>query len=139
MLWRLHSSRATRPIRVERKADGDAIARAPEDWLVWWKATGERELRCILMTAWDPIGVGDAPEAWDEYDDYTLGVARRLREASTSDDAVQSVSAYLNHVERDFMDGLSEDRTRGNGHLAGTIVAWHEWSYAHDGRPSRNW
>ncbi len=30
----------------------------------------QRELRCILMTAWDPIRVGDAAEAWDEYDEY---------------------------------------------------------------------
>jgi hypothetical protein len=131
--------RATRPIRVERKADSDEIGRAPEDWLAWWNGHGERELRCILMTAWDPISVGDAPEAWDEYDDYALGVARRLREASTSEKAVHSVSDYLNHVERDFMDGLSDERARENGYLAGSIVAWHEWSYEHDGRPPREW
>jgi hypothetical protein len=41
-----------------------------EEWRAWWGRHGERELRCIFMTAWDPIGAGFEPNAWDEYDDY---------------------------------------------------------------------
>jgi hypothetical protein len=138
VLWRLHARGATRPIRVERKAARAAIEPGPEDWLAWWKARGERELRCILMTAWDPIGVGDAAEAWDEYDSYALGVARRLLDASTADDALDGVQAYLNQVERDSMETLSDERARENGYLAASLVAWHEWSYEQDGRPRRD-
>jgi hypothetical protein len=29
------------------------------------------------MTAWDLIGVGFEPNAWDEYDDYFFTIARR--------------------------------------------------------------
>jgi hypothetical protein len=129
VLWRLHARGVTRPIRVERTAARDEIDRGPDDWRAWWKARGQRELRCILMTAWDPVGVGDAPEAWDEYDSYGPGVARRLLEAATPDDALDSVKAYLDHVERDYMETLSDERARENGHLAASLVAWHEWSY----------
>jgi hypothetical protein len=139
VLWRLHARRVTGPIGVERKAAREEIERGPGDWLAWWKARGERELRCILMTAWDPIGVGDAAEAWDEYDSYAPGVARRLLEASTPDDAFDSVQAYLNHVESDFMETLSDERAHENGYLAASLVAWHEWSYQQDGRPPPAW
>ncbi|HEX2071903.1 MAG TPA: hypothetical protein VHF90_09690 [Thermoleophilaceae bacterium] len=67
-----------------------------EEWLRWWRHAGERELRCILMTAWDPIGVGDAPEAWDEYESYAHGVVRRLRDATDSDEGAADVTEYLN-------------------------------------------
>jgi len=29
-----------------------------------------RQIRRVLMEAWDPIGVSDIPEAADEYDSY---------------------------------------------------------------------
>ena len=137
MLWRLHARRATAPIRLGRRADRQEVERGPEAWRAWWKSYGERELRCILMTAWDPVGAGDAPEAWDEYDSYALGVGRRLLEGSAPGDALASVHEYLNHVERDFMETLSDERARENGYLAASLVAWHEWSYEHDGRPPR--
>ena len=91
------------------------------------------------MTAWDPVGAGDAPEAWDEYDSYAPAVAYRLRDATDPDAATESVAAYLNHVERDFMGGLMGDRGRTNADLAETLVAWHEWSFEHGGRPPREW
>ena len=52
-------------IRRELAATTEAVNRGGEEWLGWWRRTGERELRCIVMTAWDPIGVRDVAEAWD--------------------------------------------------------------------------
>jgi hypothetical protein len=69
VVWRWRASRGTKAIQAERKADREHVAGAPEDWHEWGRARGQDELRCILMTAWDPIGVGDEPGAWDEYDD----------------------------------------------------------------------
>lgn len=91
------------------------------------------------MTAWDPIGVADAVEAWDEYDDYAPGVASRLRDATDRAEAIEHVAEYLNHIERDFMGGLEGERRRANAHLAESLVAWHEWSFARAGRPPHEW
>jgi hypothetical protein len=115
----------------QRVIDGSA------DWRQWWKQHGERELRCILMSAWDPVGAaGGVPEAWDEYDRYLCGVAHRLRDTADREDAEQSVAAYLDHVERDFM-GITPGRQ--NRDLAETLVAWHEWSFLRRGRPPPEW
>ena len=73
-----------------------------------------------------PIGVGDAPEAWDEHESYAPGIAHRLRDASDSDDGAEGVAEFLNHVERDFMENLTEERHRANGYLARSLLAWHE-------------
>jgi len=35
-------------------------------------------IREILLRDWDPIGVGDVPEAQDEYDSYISGIYGRL-------------------------------------------------------------
>ena len=98
---------------------------------------GERELRCILMTAWDPIGVGDAPEAWDEDDDYMAGVAHRLRDTEGDDEAAHAVADFLDHIERNYMDGPTSAAQRRNGEVADALVAWHEWSFIEGGRPPR--
>ena len=90
------------------------------------------------MTAWDPVGASDAPEAWDEYESYAPGVAQRLRDAPSEDAAIEQVAEYLNHVERDFM-GLTSERRRSNTYLAGSLVAWHEWSFVHGARPPHTW
>jgi hypothetical protein len=139
LLWKWRARRAVKPIIDEHKAASEKVNRGPDDWVQWWRATGERELRCILMAAWDPVGVGDAPEAWDEYDDYAPGVAHRLRDATDSDEAIEQVAEHLNHIERDFMDGLTEERRRANVYLAASLVAWHEWSFRRDGRPPHEW
>jgi hypothetical protein len=139
-LWRLWARFKTRPIRAETAAARAQLARGPEDWLAWWRASGERELRCILMTAWDPIGVADAPEAWDEYDDYIPGVAGRLRDAKGFDEKLASVHEYLNHLERDFIaEELTEKRSQHNAFIAECLLAWHEWSYDREGRPPHEW
>jgi hypothetical protein len=91
------------------------------------------------MTAWDPIGVGDAPEAWDEYDSYILGVAGRLHETADPEAAAGRVAEYLDHVERDFIEHWTPKRGRANAHLADSLVAWHEWSFLRGGRPPGEW
>jgi hypothetical protein len=90
------------------------------------------------MTAWDPIGVGDVAEAWDEYDSYIGDVALRLREAADDDDVAQSVAAYLQHLARDFM-GLAAGPSARADDLAAALVAWHEWSFLRGGRPPQEW
>jgi hypothetical protein len=125
------------PIREECEAALEQVERGSEDWLRWWRANGQRELTCILMTAWDPVGVGDVPDGWDEYEHYVPGVAYRLRDAPDDEAAVEQVSHYLNHVERDFMKTLDDRRARTNGYLAMSLVGWHEWSFHSGGRPPR--
>lgn len=102
-------------------------------WQEWWRERGERELQCILMTAWDPIGVGDAPEAWGEYETYAPRVARILREAEDPWEAAAEVAEYLGGVEHHSMGIASEAGRANNARLAASLVAWHEWSYARGG------
>jgi hypothetical protein len=149
MLWRLRlwlvtrpiiARAITRPLRAETAAAREQLASGPDDWLDWWRTSGERELRCILMTAWDPIGVADAPEAWDEYDDYIPGVASRLRDVEGFEAKLASVHEYLNHLERDFItEELTEKRIQHNAYIAECLLAWHEWSFEHRGRPPHEW
>jgi len=70
-----------------------------EEWHRWWKSTGARELRSLLMKEWDPIGVAGVPEAYDEYDSYAGPLARRLREGANARD----VAEYLAEVETERM------------------------------------
>lgn len=139
LLWKWRVRRAIKPLVDEQRAEQDLVERGVDEWVRWWRLTGERELRCILMTAWDPIGVGDAPEAWDEYESYAPGLARRLRDATGPDDGATAVAEYLNHIERDFMENLTEERRRANGYLADSLVAWHEWSFTRGGRAPQDW
>jgi hypothetical protein len=138
-LWKWRARRATKPIRDEHRAATHRVESGSEEWLRWWRANGERELTCILMTAWDPVGASDVPDAWDEYESYVPAVAYRLRDAPDEHAAIEQVAEYLDHVERDFMGGLTDERRRSNGYLAGTLVAWHEWSFHHGGSPPHTW
>lgn len=124
-----------KPIIDEGAAAAERLETAPEDWREWWQRRGERELRCILMTAWDPLGVGDVAEAWDEYDSYLAGVAQRLREADDEDDAAKRLADYLHHVERDFMGVAPGPHSAG---LASALAAWHEWSFVRGGGPQKS-
>jgi hypothetical protein len=92
------------------------------DWHLWWKRTGARELRRILMDEWDPIGVADIPEAADEYDSYLGQIARRLREGAAADD----IAAFLNEAEEETMGlGSSASARSRNAALAVRLRAWH--------------
>jgi hypothetical protein len=60
------------------------------------------EIRSILMSEWDPIGVNDTPEA-DEYDGYVGPVLNLLNARASSDE----IAAYLRKVETERM-GLTD-------------------------------
>jgi hypothetical protein len=90
------------------------------------------------MTAWDPVGAGFEPNAWDEYDDYALGIARRLYEASDAEVARVQVARALDHAESEFMGTDESRRSSSNQRLATVLVAWHEWSFVRAGGASRD-
>ena len=123
----------------ELESDAARLAEGSDSWIRWWRMTGERELRCILMTAWDPVGTGDAAEGWDEYDSYIPGIVSRLRDASDPSAAASEVAAYLNHIEDRFIGHLPDRRARANHFISEALVAWHEWSYDRGGRPPQEW
>ena len=106
-----------------------------DEWRAWWGRHGERELRCILMTAWDPIGVGFDPSAWDEYDEYAFTIARRLYEATDDTAAHEQVAAVLDGLDAD-LGSAGDMASRRNQSLALALVAWHEWSFVRGGRVS---
>ena len=126
--WRMR--RSIRPLLAEHKADRKQVERGPEEWAAWWRRHGRRELRCILMTAWDPIGVATTPEAWDEYDSYLDGVGHRLRDNPEPEQAAREVAAFLQHVERDWI-GVNGGNAES---VATALAAWHEWSFRRGGR-----
>lgn len=43
------------------------------------------KLRRVLLNVWDPIGVRDAPQAQDEYDDYAGLILGALRDGADLD------------------------------------------------------
>jgi len=57
------------------------------------------QIRAILMTEWDPIGVSDVPHAADEYDSYIGGVYELLEQGESE----ESISAYLREIETERM------------------------------------
>jgi hypothetical protein len=64
-----------------------------------------RDIRTVLMTQWDPIGVKDEPMAADEYDMYIGGIYGLLtRSASAS-----AISDHLREIEIKRM-GYSEEQ-----------------------------
>lgn len=63
----------------------------------------EVDVRNILLQDWDPIGVGDMPEAQDEYDLYVEDICKLLRAGQTS----SNVYGFLRwiEIERMGLDG----------------------------------
>jgi len=61
----------------------------------------------VLRHEWDPIGVGESPEAAHEYDGYAQAIVGMLRKHSTRSD----VFAYLWWAETENM-GLDGDREK---------------------------
>src|SRR5262245_47900171 len=55
----------------------------------------QHEIRTVLLQEWDPIGVAEIPEAWDEYDSYIGGVYQLL--ASGAD--ARAVAEHLLRIE----------------------------------------
>ena len=66
-----------------------------EEWHRWWKASGARGLRVLLMASWDPIGVNGIAEASDEYDTYLGPLAGKLRAGADA----RAVCEYLADIQ----------------------------------------
>jgi hypothetical protein len=62
-------------------------------------------IKRALLKEWDPIGVGDIPEAHDEYDSYVGTIYKLL----ISNQSKQEIADYLCWLETEHM-GLSGDR-----------------------------
>jgi len=91
------------------------------EWHMWWKRSGARELREILMSEWDPIGVADIPEAQDEYDTYVGQIAERLRKGESG----YEIGEYLIWAEG-RMGLRATDEVRERDHeLGARLVSWH--------------
>ena len=65
----------------------------------WWKTSGARGLRMLLMTYWDPIGVNGIAEASEEYDTYLGALAGKLREGADA----RVVCEYLADIQTQRM------------------------------------
>jgi hypothetical protein len=77
----------------------------------------QKELRELLM-AWDPIGVGGAPEAADEYDCMIGPLMHQLHDGKSAGD----IATWLTTELTDHF-GL-EPSTDGEGDVAVSLVAW---------------
>jgi hypothetical protein len=102
------------------------------EWHVWWKHRGARELRRLLLNSWDPIGVRDAPEAWDEYDGYMSPIVSLLEQ----DKSVRKLAKYLRHVRVDLM-GVGPDK-KTDLQAASEIHAWYQTAMKQAATPSSN-
>ncbi|PPQ31528.1 hypothetical protein CCR94_09265 [Rhodoblastus sphagnicola] len=74
-----------------------------------------------MMREWDPIGVSDDPEAWDEYDAYAGRVYVMLMDERAS---AEAIAAYLDAAATGHM-GLSPSHllTEASRTTADTLVA----------------
>jgi len=61
-----------------------------------------RQMRVVLARDWDPIGVGDAPGAFEEYFGYVRGAC----DVAIATRSAEAVARHLLEVEQDRM-GLS--------------------------------
>jgi hypothetical protein len=50
--------------------------------------------------SWDPIGVGDAPGAWDEYDAYISPLLHQLHRGASAED----ITGYLVRLVEDRLE-----------------------------------
>jgi hypothetical protein len=89
------------------------------DWHLWYKRSGGRQLRTLLMDEWDPIGVRGVPEAFDEYDGYVSRIADSLRRGA----GVDEIAAMLSKYRTDWMSLGSEPQTDASA--AKSIVDWY--------------
>ena len=97
---------------------------------MWWKKRGGAGIRKLLMERWDPIGVGDMPEAAGEYDSYVGTIGRMLREGAKSEE----LSAYLTRVRTERM-GLNHPDIKPREPAVSTLLV--EW-YENEMRDSRD-
>ena len=64
------------------------------------------QIRAVLMSKWDPIGVNDTPEAAGEYDSYVGGIYELL-ERGVSEESIRS---YLRNIEIEAMGMVDGSR-----------------------------
>lgn len=67
----------------------------------------QNEIKKVLSTVWDPIGIVDVSAASDEYDRYVVGVMRALLQKAS----VEALSKHLLKIEREDM-GLSGNESK---------------------------
>jgi len=67
----------------------------------------QKAIQKILIDEWDPIGVGDIPEAEDEYDSYVPEIYKMLISRKPKHEMFE----YLWWLETEHM-GLTGDRQR---------------------------
>jgi hypothetical protein len=77
----------------------------------------QRELRQRLL-AWDPIGIGDAPEAQDEYDSLLSPVMHLLHDGASATDLA---SWLVGELDGHFGLTPRPDRER---EFAAELVGW---------------
>src|SRR5689334_3572216 len=58
-----------------------------------------RQMRVVLARDWDPIGVGDAPGAFDEYSGYVRGAY----DVAVTTRSPEAVARHLLEMEQDTM------------------------------------
>jgi hypothetical protein len=58
-----------------------------------------RQMRVVLARDWDPIGVGDAPGAFDEY----FGYVRGAYDVAVTTRSAKAVAQHLLEIEQDMM------------------------------------
>lgn len=58
-----------------------------------------RQMRVVLARDWDPIGVGDAPGAFDEY----FGYVRGAYDIAVATRSAEAVARHLLQMEQDRM------------------------------------
>jgi hypothetical protein len=88
----------------------------------WWRERGERELRELLLTEWDPIGISRIADAQlDEYEHYAGQLARRLRAGATEEE----IAAVLEGFRTDMGLEPSDELPLG---VARTIRDWYRRS-----------
>ena len=68
-------------------------------------------IREVLLSDWDPMGLGDAPGSPDDYDAVARELHALLTDRSTT---VARIAAYLRWVEREQM-GLQRRPGRATG------------------------
>jgi hypothetical protein len=86
---------------------------------VWWRQTGERELRQLLYWRWDPLNVStEFPYTWGEYDGYAPQIVSALRRGATRDE----IAAALREFETKPM-GLGEPAAERQAGYADQLAA----------------
>ena len=98
---------------------GDPEGIELEGWHRWWKTRGDRGLRRLLLTYWDPIGVNGIPEASDEYDSYLGPLAKKLREGANAN----GISEYLSEIQTERMEIPA--RADQLAYVSERVVGWY--------------